>query len=105
MFLELGRVGSKVNRESRRIYHISGMPTGHCLIYFGYNRFPGFPIRIDGDSVSLDRAAGVHDPSAGLCKLIKPYSNRTGTDMGGLGYGIQAADRTSETPDPLGRRG
>ena len=80
MFLEFGRVDSKVNRESGRIYNISGMPTGNCLIYPGYNRFPEFPIRIDGDHVSLGGAAGYCDQSASSCKLIKPYSDRISTD-------------------------
>ena len=104
MFLEFGRVDSKVNRESGRIYNISGMRAHDCLIYPGYNRFPEFPIRIHGDRVSLGGAAGFRDQSAGFCKLIKPYSNRTRTDTGGLGFGVEAIDRTHDTPGLLGRR-
>ncbi len=104
MFLELGRVDSKVNRESRRIYNISGMPDGNGLIYSGCNRFPVFPIRTDGDRVSLGGAAEFRDPGASSCKLIKPHNDRTSTYTGSLGFGVQAIDRTHETPGLLGRR-
>lgn len=97
MFLELGRVDSKVNRESRRIYNISGMPTGSRLIYSGCNSFPEFPIRMEGDRVSLDRAADLSDLSAGSCEWIKAYSNRSGTDTGGRGYGVRTVDCTFKT--------
>jgi hypothetical protein len=104
MFLEFGRVDSKLNRESGRIYNISGMPGGSCLIYSRCNRFPGFSIRRDGDSVR--QAAGQLDsraPSAGPCKFIKAYSNRIRTDVSGHGYGVQAVDRTPQTPGFLSR--
>ncbi len=101
MFLELGRVDSKVNRESGRIYNISGMPTGNHLIYAGYNRFPEFPIRLHGDNVSLGRAAGFRDLSAGPCRLMKTLQ-QPDRDRG-RGHHVQAMDCTPEPSGPQGR--
>ena len=105
MFLEHGRANSNLDRESRRIYNISGMPGGSGLIYSGCNRFPGFPIRRDGDSVHRAGQLDSRDPSAGPWKLIKAYSNRTRTDAKRRGYGEKAVDRTPQSSGPLGRRG
>lgn len=103
MFLELGRVDSKVNRESRRIYNISGMPDGNGLIYSGCNRFPGIPIRRGGDSVHRAGRLDSRDLSAGFCEIIK--ANRTRANASGRDYGVEAVDRMPQTSGSLSRRG
>ena len=104
MFLELGRVDSKVNRESRRIYNISGMPGGSGLIYSGCNRFPGFPIRRDGDSVHRAGQLDSRTISAATCKLIKPIATAPEPNANGDGCGVQAVDRTPRMPGSRGRK-
>jgi len=101
MFPRSGQFNWKLNRESRRIYNISGMPSYGRLIYSGSNSFPVFPIQEDGSGVYR---AGQLDSWTTSAGPIRTYKYSTRTDTFGSGYRVEAMGCAPQPHDSPGRK-